>query len=84
MITMRHLLAAQLPADAAAINFVFVYYEHSDNNALRDYKAPISLPDGISMDAWSAKLTEQYRCGSGPAHRSTCSTVQWAGQRPSV
>ncbi|PNW82516.1 hypothetical protein CHLRE_06g282000v5 [Chlamydomonas reinhardtii] len=50
-----------IPNIAVAMNFVFNYYEHYDNNGKADYKAKVGLPAGTTLEAWAAGLGEQYR-----------------------
>ncbi|EFJ40335.1 hypothetical protein VOLCADRAFT_99865 [Volvox carteri f. nagariensis] len=50
-----------LPKEAVAMNFVFNYYEHYDNNSRQDYKVKVVLPPGLSIDTWADQVAEQLR-----------------------
>uniref|UniRef100_A0A7S3R3Z4 starch synthase n=1 Tax=Dunaliella tertiolecta TaxID=3047 RepID=A0A7S3R3Z4_DUNTE len=51
-----------LPYHTGAINLVFNYYEHYDNNNFQDYAIKVALPAGVtSVDAWKNSLVEVFR-----------------------
>ncbi|GLC71233.1 hypothetical protein PLESTF_001092900 [Pleodorina starrii] len=50
-----------VPPEAVAMNFVFNYYEHYDNNGSQDYKVKVGLPPGLTLDSWADQVAESLR-----------------------
>ena len=49
----------EVPETSVALNFVFNYYEHFDNNNACDFNVRVSLPKGVkSPDDWADSLVD--------------------------